>query len=61
MSAGNDLNDDITPVEASLTWTIGKTRREACNFVGGEVGCLLCPRAQQQSLCNAAKACVLPL
>ena len=36
--AGNDLNESITPVEAGLTWTIGKKRREACDFLGGEVG-----------------------
>ena len=35
--AGNDLNEDITPVEAGLTWTIGKSRRDACDFLGGEV------------------------
>lgn len=35
--AGNDLNESITPVEAGLTWTIGKKRREACDFLGGEV------------------------
>ena len=35
--AGNDLNEDRTPVEAGLTWTIGKRRREACDFLGGEV------------------------
>lgn len=23
---GNDLNEDITPIEGSLTWTIGKRR-----------------------------------
>ena len=34
---GNDLNEDITPVEAGLTWTIGKRRRDACDFLGGEV------------------------
>lgn len=34
---GNDLTEDITPVEAGLTWTIGKRRREACDFLGGEV------------------------
>ena len=35
--AGNDLNEERTPVEAGLTWTIGKKRREACDFLGGEV------------------------
>ena len=35
--AGNDLNESITPVEAGLTWTIGKKRREKCDFLGGEV------------------------
>jgi len=34
---GNDLNEDITPNEAGLTWTIGKRRRELCDFVGGDV------------------------
>lgn len=34
--AGNDLNEDTTPLEASLKWTIGKRRQEACDFVGGE-------------------------
>lgn len=33
---GNDLNEDITPVEAGLTWTVAKSRREACDFLGGE-------------------------
>ena len=36
--AGNDLNEERTPVEAGLTWTIGKKRRDACDFLGGEVG-----------------------
>ncbi|CAL5224777.1 g7519 [Coccomyxa viridis] len=34
---GNDLNEERSPVEAGLTWTIGKRRREACDFIGGEV------------------------
>merc|ERR1712087_767192 len=34
---GNDMNDDISPIEAGLTWTISKSRREACDFVGGDV------------------------
>ena len=33
---GNDLNEQITPLEAGLTWTIGKSRREECSFVGGD-------------------------
>jgi len=34
---GNDLNEDITPIEAGLAWTVAKKRREACDFLGGEV------------------------
>lgn len=34
---GNDLNEDITPPEAGLAWTIGKARRELCDFTGGEI------------------------
>ena len=34
---GNDLNETISPLEAGLTWTIGKSRREKCDFVGGDV------------------------
>lgn len=34
---GNDLTEDITPVEAGLAWTIGKRRRAAFDFLGGEV------------------------
>ena len=34
---GNDLNEDITPVEAGLAWCIGKRRREAFDFLGGQV------------------------
>ncbi|CAG9463663.1 unnamed protein product [Pedinophyceae sp. YPF-701] len=33
---GNDMNEDITPVEAGLTWTVGKRRREAFDFLGGQ-------------------------
>ncbi|KAK9816539.1 hypothetical protein WJX72_001715 [[Myrmecia] bisecta] len=33
---GNDLNEEISPVEAGLTWCIGKRRRAECDFLGGE-------------------------
>lgn len=35
--AGNDLNEDTTPIQAGLKWTIGKNRREKCDFLGGDV------------------------
>ena len=31
---GHDLDDTITPVEAGLTWTIGKRRRAEGGFLG---------------------------
>lgn len=31
---GNDIDETTTPIEAGLTWTIGKRRREQCNFPG---------------------------
>ncbi|KAG8973846.1 Aminomethyltransferase, mitochondrial [Tulasnella sp. 425] len=31
---GHDLNEDITPVEAGLSWVIGKSRRESGTFIG---------------------------
>ena len=34
---GNDLEQHLTPVEAGLTWTIGKSRREDWTMLGGEV------------------------
>lgn len=34
---GHDLTDDITPVEASLTWLIGKKKREQGGFPGADV------------------------
>ena len=34
---GNDLNEDISPMEAGLAWTVAKSRRELCDFVGGDV------------------------
>jgi hypothetical protein len=40
---GNDLNEDITPIQAGLAWTVGKRRREAFDFLGGQVfGAALC-------------------
>jgi len=33
---GNDIDDDTTPVEATLLWTIPKRRRAEANFVGAE-------------------------
>ena len=34
---GNDMDDGVSPIEAGLTWTISKSRREECAFVGGDV------------------------
>jgi aminomethyltransferase len=34
---GHDLNDDTTPVEANLNWTIAKRRRESGEFLGSSV------------------------
>ena len=34
---GNDLNEDISPMEAGLAWTVAKSRRELQDFVGGDV------------------------
>ncbi|KAI8462982.1 MAG: hypothetical protein J3K34DRAFT_389317 [Monoraphidium minutum] len=34
---GNDLNEDITPIEAGLAWTVAKRRRDAFDFLGGQV------------------------
>ncbi|KAI8985626.1 glycine cleavage system T protein [Trametes punicea] len=33
---GQDLDEDTTPVEAGLTWVIGKDRRESGGFIGAE-------------------------
>jgi len=33
---GNDLDEDTSPVEAGLTWVIGKDRRENGEFIGAE-------------------------
>ncbi|KAI8338103.1 hypothetical protein BC941DRAFT_351670, partial [Chlamydoabsidia padenii] len=33
---GNDLDDTTTPVEAGLTWTIAKSRRDTGGFLGAE-------------------------
>jgi aminomethyltransferase len=34
---GNDLHEETTPVEAGLSWTVGKRRRAEKNFPGEEV------------------------
>ncbi|MDG6100353.1 hypothetical protein EXU34_23205, partial [Alteromonas sp. ZYF713] len=34
---GNDMEQHITPVEAGLTWAIGKRRRAEGGFLGAEV------------------------
>jgi len=34
---GHDLNENITPVEASLTWLLSKRRKEAGGFPGFSV------------------------
>nr|XP_039261229.1 aminomethyltransferase, mitochondrial-like [Styela clava] len=34
---GNDMDETTTPVEASLTWCIGKRRRKEKNFPGAEI------------------------
>lgn len=34
---GHDLDEETTPVEANLKWTIAKRRREEANFAGAEV------------------------
>nr|XP_022907831.1 aminomethyltransferase, mitochondrial [Onthophagus taurus] len=34
---GNDITEETTPVEAGLTWLVAKSRRERCNFPGGDV------------------------
>ncbi|KAF9933342.1 hypothetical protein FBU30_005746 [Linnemannia zychae] len=33
---GNDLDENTTPIEAGLTWTIGKRRRAEGGFLGAE-------------------------
>ncbi|KAJ3929413.1 MAG: aminomethyltransferase [Lentinula lateritia] len=33
---GNDLDEDTTPVEAGLSWVIGKERKESGEFIGAE-------------------------
>ena len=33
---GNDLDENTTPVEAGLSWVIGKDRRASGGFMGSE-------------------------
>ncbi|XP_077998408.1 aminomethyltransferase, mitochondrial-like [Glandiceps talaboti] len=34
---GNDIDDNTTPVEATLLWTIAKRRRQEANFPGADI------------------------
>ncbi|CAF1112468.1 unnamed protein product [Rotaria sp. Silwood1] len=34
---GNDIDEQTTPVEADLTWTIGKRRRQLADFPGAKI------------------------
>ena len=34
---GNDIDDTTTPIQAGLTWLIGKRRRELRDFPGAEL------------------------
>eukprot|EP00916_Digyalum_oweni_P009268 GHVL01015654.1.p1 GENE.GHVL01015654.1~~GHVL01015654.1.p1 ORF type:complete len:220 (+),score=30.20 GHVL01015654.1:621-1280(+) len=34
---GHEITEEITPIEASLLWTIGKRRRQSGGFIGAEV------------------------
>ncbi|KAM9342476.1 LOW QUALITY PROTEIN: aminomethyltransferase, mitochondrial [Pholidichthys leucotaenia] len=34
---GNDIDENTTPVEATLVWTIGKRRRQAKDFPGADI------------------------
>ncbi|KAB7497682.1 Aminomethyltransferase, mitochondrial [Armadillidium nasatum] len=34
---GNDIDEQTTPIEAMLAWTIGKRRRESADFPGAEI------------------------
>jgi aminomethyltransferase len=34
---GHELNEDISPIEAGLLWTMGKRRREEGGFIGANV------------------------
>lgn len=34
---GNDISEDVTPIEAMLAWTISKRRKEQGGFLGAEI------------------------
>ena len=34
---GHDLNEDTSPIEAMLAWTISKRRKEKGGFIGYDV------------------------
>lgn len=34
---GNDIDETVTPVEASLTWLVAKARRSEANFPGADI------------------------
>ncbi|TPX46674.1 aminomethyltransferase [Synchytrium endobioticum] len=59
---GHDLNDDISPVEGCLTWTIGQRRRKEGGFIGADkilpqvVDAKLAPRRRIGLLVEGAPA-----
>ena len=34
---GHDLNPDISPIEASLSWALSKIKKEEGNFLGSKI------------------------
>ena len=34
---GHELNEDVSPIEAMLAWTISKRRKEKLGFLGSDV------------------------
>jgi len=56
---GHDLDETITPIEAGLTWTVGKARREGAKnkFVGSE---RILAQIKDKSLVTKLRAGLMP-